>query len=207
MMPPIQGFGCTDILTQLVEWAVPDALLSLASQALSDQGIPCVPPSTNISARFGQWERAGFIHNLDLVGRSRIYLYLLSFVGLALQDTVEVTSTFDRTLRVLTPKPRMYMVSLIRHLLDHPIGNSSRIRVQDSLLGFISSYILRDTPINTKEGEDDDDDESEEDYQKRVEEAVQDMRTWNWDTTEEEYLSIAERLVRDCSSIWDVSSY
>lgn len=163
--------------------------------------------STSISTRFGQWERAGFIHNLDIAGRSRIYLYPLSFVGLVLQDTVEVISIFDRTLRVLTPKPRMYMVSLIRHLLDHPIGNSARIRVQDSLLGFfISSYILRDIPMNTKEGEDDND-ESEEDYQQRVEEAVRDMRTWNWDTMEEGYLSIAERLVRDCPSIWDLSNH
>ena len=185
---------------------MPDALLSFASQTLSDLGIPCVPPSTSISARFGQWERAGFVHNLDLVGRCRIYLYPLSFVGLALQDTVEVISTFDRTLKVLTPKPRAYMVSLIRHLLDHPIGDSFRIQVEDSLLGFISSYILRDTPINTKEGESDED-ESEEHFQQRVEEAVQDMRTWNWDATDKEYLIIAERLVRDCRSIWDVSSY
>ena len=98
------------------------------------------------------------------------------------------------------------MVSLIRHLLDHPIGDSFRIQVEDSLLGFISSYILRDTPINTKEGESDED-ESEEHFQQRVEEAVQDMRTWNWDATDKEYLIIAERLVRDCRSIWDVSSY
>lgn len=139
------------------------------------------------------------------MGRSRIYLYPLSFVGLTLQDTVEVTSTFDFALRVLTPKPRMYMVSLIRHLLDCPIGNSSKIQVQDSLLGFISSYILRDTPINTKDGEDDDD-ESESDYQQRVEEAVQNMRSWDWDTTEEGYLNIAERFVRDCPSIWDFPS-
>lgn len=191
---------------QLVEWAVPDALLSFASQILSDQGIPRVPPSTSISTRFGQWERAGFIHNLDIAGRSKIYLYPLSFVGLALQDTVEVIATFDHTLKVLTPKPQMYMVSLIRHLLDHPIGNSSRIQVQDSLLGFISSYILHDAPLNTKEGEDDNN-ESEEDYQQRVEEAVQDMRTWNWDTIEEGYLNIAEHLVRDCPSIWYVSNH
>lgn len=191
---------------QLVEWAVPDALLSFASQILSDQGIPRVPPSTSISMRFGQWERAGFIHNLDIAGRSKIYLYPLSFVGIALQDTVEVISTFDCTLKVLTPKPQMYMVSLIRHLLDHPIGNSSRIRVQDSLLGFISSYILHDAPLNTKEGEDDNN-ESEEDYQQRVEEAVQDMRTWNWDMMEEGYLNIAECLIRDCPSIWDVSRH
>lgn len=98
------------------------------------------------------------------------------------------------------------MVSLIRHLLDHPIGDSSRIQVEDRLLGFISSYILRDTPINTKEGESDED-ESEEHFQQRVEKAVQDMRNWNWDATDKKYLSIAERVVRYCPSICDVSSY
>ncbi|PLN79010.1 hypothetical protein BDW42DRAFT_173823 [Aspergillus taichungensis] len=188
----------------LIEWAVPDTLLSLASQTLSDHGIPCSPPSTRISERYGQWERAGCIHNLDQVGRSRIYLYPLSFVGLTLQDTVEVTSTFDRTLRVLTPKPRMYMMSLIRLLLNYPIGDSIRLRAHDDLIGFISSYIFRDTPLNTKE---DEDDESEEDYQKRVEEAVQYIKTWPWDSTEEKYSTIADCIVRDCRSVRQLSNY
>jgi hypothetical protein len=206
MKSSIQQFSRWALLTswsQLVEWAVPDALLSLSSQTLSDHGIPCVPPSTRVTERYGQWERAGFIHNLDQVGRSRIYLYPLSFVGLTLQNTVEVTSTFDRKLKILTPKPQMYMLSLIRHLLNHPIGDSTRLRVHDDLVGFISSYILRDTPLNTKE---DEDNESEEDFRKRVEEAVRYMKTWDWGATEEKYLTIAECVVRDCRSIRQLSN-
>lgn len=78
------------------------------------------------------------------------YIYPLSFVGFALWDTVEVTSTFDPMLRILTPKPRMYMQSLICHLLDHPVGDSFRLRVEDDLLSFISLFILGDKPLNTK---------------------------------------------------------
>ncbi|KAJ5516168.1 hypothetical protein N7527_007728, partial [Penicillium freii] len=137
--------------TDLVEWAVPDELLSLSSQTLSDNGIPCVPPSEGLTGIYGQWERAGFVHSLDPVRSHRIFLYPLSLFGLTLQDTVESASTFDHTLRILTPKPRIYMLSLIRYLLDHPITDSSRYHVHNDLLGFISFYILHDTPLNTKD--------------------------------------------------------
>jgi hypothetical protein len=99
----------------------------------------------------------------------------------------------------------MYMVSLIRHLLNHPVGDSFRLRVKADLLSFISFYILRDKPLNTKEGECDDD-ESEEDFQKRVEYAVRDMKTWDWGAGGKNYLCIAESVVRDCRSIGHLSS-
>jgi hypothetical protein len=95
----------------------------------------------------------------------------LSFIDLTLQDTVEVVSTFDHTLRILTPKPRIYMLSLIHYPLDHLISDSSRLHVHEDLLGFISSYILHDTPLNTEEGKVEDD-ESEEDFKN--------MKTWDW---------------------------
>ena len=183
---------------------MPDALLSLASQTLSECGIPCVPPAGEVTETYGQWDRAGFIHSLDPAGSHRIFLYPLSFLNLTLQDTVEVTSTFDHTLRILTPKPRIYMLSLIQHLLNRPIGDSSRYHVHDDLLGFISSYLLHDTPLNTKDGIEDE--ESEEYFQRRVEEAVQDIQSWDWGSTAEKYLSIAECVVRDCRTISQLSS-
>lgn len=162
-----------------------------------------MPPSTRVTDRYGQWERACIIHKLD--GSSPIYLYPLSFVGLALQDTFEVASTFDRMRTILTPKPPIYMVSLIRHLLNHPVGDSFRLRVEDDLVSFISFYILRDKPLNTKEcGYNDD--ESEEDFQKRVEDAVREMKTWDWGTGGSKYLCIAESVVRDCRSIEQLSN-
>ncbi|KAH2625265.1 hypothetical protein KXW54_006692, partial [Aspergillus fumigatus] len=81
------------VVLLLVEWAVPDALLSLSSQILSDCGFSCVAPSTNVTDRYGQWERAAIVHKLE--GGNPIYLYPLSFVEFTLQDTVKVTSTFD----------------------------------------------------------------------------------------------------------------
>ncbi|KAJ5956549.1 hypothetical protein N7501_010828 [Penicillium viridicatum] len=153
------------LVLRRVEWAVPDELLSLSSQTLSDNGIPCVPPSEGLTGIYGQWERAGFVHSLDPVRSHRIFFYPLSLIDLTLQDTVEVTSTFDHTLRILTPKPRIYMQQVWYH-------------VHNDLLGFISFYILHDTPLNTKDGKLEDD-ESEEDFQKRVEEAVQDRRSWD----------------------------
>lgn len=202
----IRPSSCWALLTaesQLVEWAVPDVLLSLSSQILSDCGFSCVAPSTNVTDRYGQWERAAIVHKLE--GGNPIYLYPLSFVGFTLQDTVKVTSTFDRTLSILTPEPRMYMQSLICHLLDHPVGDTFRLRVQSDLLSFISFYVLGDKPLNTKDGECDDD-ESEEDFQKRVENAVRRMKTWDWGADENNYLCIAESVVRDCRSIYELSN-
>ncbi|KAF3013115.1 hypothetical protein E8E15_001841 [Penicillium rubens] len=151
-----------------VEWAVPDELLSLASEILSGQGFPSVPLPTGVAYN-GEWYRGCIIHRLG--ERCPVYLYPLSFVGLELQDTCEVTSTFDHTLKILTPKPSKYMVSLLRHLLNHPLDESFTLRVKDDLLSFMCFYILREKPLNTKDGECDDD-ENEEDYQNRVGEAT-----------------------------------
>ncbi|PLB47298.1 hypothetical protein P170DRAFT_362036 [Aspergillus steynii IBT 23096] len=180
-----------------VEWAVPDELLSIASETLSDLDFPRVPPSTEAVVYFyGEWERACIIHRLGQ--GCPVYLYSRSFIGLALQDTCQVTSTFDRTLKILTPKPPKYMVSLLRHLLSHPL-DVFRLRVKDDLLSFICFYILREKPLNTKvEGWDD---ESEEDYQKRVGEALKEMETWDWGAGREEYLRISESVLRDARTI------
>jgi hypothetical protein len=181
-----------------VEWAIPDELLSLASEILSDLGFPRVPLSTGAAAYYGEWDRACIIHRLG--ERCPVYLYPLSFIGLELQDTCKVTSTFDRTLKILTPKPNKYMVSLLRHLLSHPLNDSFRLRVKDDLLSFICFYILREKPLNTKDGECDDD-ESEEDYQNRVGEALKEMETWDWGAGGEDYLKISESVIRDCRAI------
>ncbi|KAJ5143137.1 uncharacterized protein N7515_001924 [Penicillium bovifimosum] len=184
-----------------VEWAVPDELLSLASEILSDLGFPRVPPLStgHEAAYYGEWERAGIIHRLG--GRSA-YLYPLSFIGLDLQDTHEVTSTFDGTLKILTPKPSRYMVSLLRHLLSHPSDDSFRRRVKVDLLSFISFYILCEEPLNTKDADGDwVDEESEEDYQNRVGEALKEMETWDWGAGGEDYLRISESVLRNCRVI------
>lgn len=133
-------------------------------------------------------------------------LYPLSLIGLAPQDTVEVSSTFDRTFRVLTPKPQPYMVSLIRQLLNRPLEDNFRLRTKDNLLSFISFYILHDKPLNTKYAGWENDLESEEDFQRRVEHGVEEMKTWAWDTGDKSYLCIAESLVRHCEMIDQLSS-
>jgi hypothetical protein len=97
------------------------------------------------------------------------------------------------------------MVSLIQHLLDHPVGDSFKSRVIDDLLSFISFDILREKPLNTKENGCDDD-ESEEDFQKRVEDAIKEMKTWDWGAGGSKYLYIAEKVVRDCRSIEQLSN-
>jgi hypothetical protein len=99
----------------------------------------------------------------------------------------------------------MYMVSLIRHLLNHPVGDSFRIQVEDDLLTFITFYLLREKPLNTKEvGWEDE--ESEEDFQKRVEDAVREMKTWDWDADKNDNLPIAESVVRDCRLLMQLSN-
>lgn len=133
-------------------------------------------------------------------------LYPLSLIGLALQDTIEVSSTFDRTVRVLTPKPQPYMVSLIRQLLNRPLEDNFRLRIQDNLLSFISFYILHEKPLNTKYAGWEDDLESEEDFQRRLENGVREMKAWGWDAADESYLLIAESVVRNCRSIDELSN-
>lgn len=186
-----------------MEWADPDELISLASETLSALGPPPVPLSTGAVTYNGEWDRACTIHRLGK--RCPVYLYPLSFVGLTLQDTYEVTSTFDRTLKILTPKPTKYMVSLPRYLLNHPLDDSFRLRVKDDLLSFICFYILREKPLNTKDGECDDD-ESEKDYQNRVGEALREMKTWDWGADEKDYLRISESVMRDCRVIDQLTS-
>ena len=86
------------------------------------------------------------------------------------------------------------------HLLSHPLNDSFRLRVKDDLLSFICFYILREKPLNTKDGEWSED-ESEEDHQNRVREALKGIETWDWGAGGEDYLKISESVIRDCRSI------
>ena len=61
------------------------------------------------------------------------------------------------------------------------------------------AYILHHEPLNAKEGLFDY--ESEEDFQKRDEKAVREMKSWDWGADETNYLGFAESVVRDCRSI------
>ncbi|KAJ6153096.1 hypothetical protein N7497_007415 [Penicillium chrysogenum] len=173
---------------QLVEWVVPDEQLLFASQVLLENDYPrLLPPKQKwrgYSAYSGSWETQSLMHDLDGQGWMRVHLLPLSLVGFTLEETVEVPSTFDHELHLLTPKPAHYMSSLIRHLLQISIGDSSR-----------------DGPANTTICTSLNDPESDEDYQKRVEEGVRFMKTWDWGNIEERYLAIAERAVRDCRYI------
>jgi len=99
----------------------------------------------------------------------------------------------------------MYMASLIRHLLNHLVVDSFRLRVKCDILSFVSFYILRDRPLNTKECECDDD-ESEEDFQKTGENAVREIKAWDWGASRNNYLCIAESVVRECRSIDQLSN-
>ncbi|KAK9370178.1 hypothetical protein V1509DRAFT_329034 [Lipomyces kononenkoae] len=115
--------------SQLVEWALPDTLLSLSSQTLSERGVLCVPPSTKVDEKSRQWERAGYIHNLDrsvCPGYISNPCHLSALFSRTLSKSYRPLTT-RHTLRVLMPKPRAYVLSLIRHLLNHSIRACSRL--------------------------------------------------------------------------------
>ncbi|KAK4863482.1 hypothetical protein LT330_002260 [Penicillium expansum] len=189
----------------VVEWVVPDKQLLFASQMLLENNWPRLlyyERDWNGKPRAPEyWEAQYLIHALDDEGWMRVHLIPLSLVGFTLEDTVEVPSTFADELHLLTPKPPHYMSSLIRHLLQLPIDHDSRVRVEKDLMGFISAYILKDGPANTTMWTYLNGQESDEDYQKRVEEGVRFMKTWDWGKIEERYLAIAECAVRDCHYI------
>ncbi|KAG0158985.1 hypothetical protein PDIDSM_6505 [Penicillium digitatum] len=189
----------------VVEWVVPDGQLLLASQVLLENNWPRLlyhEKRWNGNPRVPEyWETHYLMHALDSEDWMRVHLIPLSLVGFTLEDTVEVPSTFAHELHLLTPKPPHYMSSLIHHLLQLPIDHNSRIRVEKDLLGFISTYILKDGPANTTVWTYLNDQDSDKDYQKKVEEGVRFMKTWDWGKIEERYLAMAECAVRDCRYI------
>ncbi|KAJ5208416.1 hypothetical protein N7449_002795 [Penicillium cf. viridicatum] len=197
-------YGYAEVLI-LVEWAVPDEQLLFASQVLLENNYPrlLIPEQKwpGYSGYSGCWETRSLMHDLDGQGWMRAHLLPLSLVGFTLDETVEVPSIFAHELHLLTPKPSHYMSSLIRHILQLSIGDSSRSRAEKDLGGFISVYILKDGPANTTICTYLNNPESDEDYQKRVEEGVRFMKTWDWGKIEKRYLAIAERAVRDCRCI------
>lgn len=62
------------------------------------------------------WETRCSIHGLDGLGNSLAYILPLSLVGFILEDTVQVPSTFDEDIQLLSAKPPYYMLSLIKVL-------------------------------------------------------------------------------------------
>ncbi|CAG8898103.1 unnamed protein product [Penicillium egyptiacum] len=188
----------------IVKWVVPDEQMLFASQMLLEHNWPRLlyherdwigDPKID-----EYWESQYLMHALDDQGRMRVHLIPMSLAGFTLEETVEVPSIFAHELHLRTPKPPHYMLSLIRHLLKLPIDHDSRIRVEKDLMRFISAYILRG-PANTALWTHLDEQEIDKDYQKRVEEGVRFMKTWDWSKIEERYLAIAERAVRDCQYI------
>ncbi|KAJ5693556.1 hypothetical protein N7455_003539 [Penicillium solitum] len=182
------------------EWIVPDEQVSLASQILIDNGFPLVKHSKRIGMEY--WETRCSIHGLDGLGNSLAYILPLSLVGFTLEDTVQVPSTFDEDIQLLSAKPPYYMLPLIKVLKRMPLADCSRWRIAKSLAAFISTYMLNDGPANMPwEQREALRRESDEDYGKRVDEAVRVMKTWDWGNTVDRYLALAENVVRDASFI------
>ncbi|KAJ5573575.1 uncharacterized protein N7459_008002 [Penicillium hispanicum] len=185
----------------VVEWAVPDEELSLASQILVENDFPLL--STGRRLWLGYWETKCLRHDLDGAGWRCVHLLPLSLVGFALDDTIKVTSMFAPEISILTPKPPRYMLSLINHLRKLRIHDSSRLRVEKDLLTFISSYILHGPPgdISPEARQRLIDEQSEEGLQKKLDEGVRFMREWDWGDVEEADLALAERVIGDCQYV------
>lgn len=145
--------------------------------------------SPNVEA-FGEWETCGIMHKY---GSMRVHIIPLSYIYLSLDDCVEKTSTLSPEQKTLIPKPRPYFISLIRLLLNLPLG-LPRLPVSGDLGVFLDYCVFPRLP----EGEDEES-ESEEHFQQRVEQALSCVRQWDWQPGEEKYLSLAEMIVRDCS--------
>ena len=129
----------------------------------------------------------------------RVDLFPLSLVGLTLEETKKVPSTFDPDLYLLTPKPLQYLLSLLRLLLRLPIGNLGRNRVKHDVYIFFAYHLMHALPAHTPSWVVDA--ESDESYQERVEAGVRELKTWNWDGVDERMLDIAERAIRETDYI------
>ncbi|KAJ5377554.1 uncharacterized protein N7496_004963 [Penicillium cataractarum] len=175
----------------VVEWAVPDDQLQHASQTLLEHNFPLL--HHGVRPEFGYWDTGCRRHGLDSIGWMRVHLLPLSLVGLTLDETIDVSSMFAPKLRILTPLPTRYMLSLIRHLKKLPLRDSSRLRVEKDLLGFIGYYIVRDPPPELQQ--------SDEPLQKKLQRGVELMRTFDWGNVDQDELATAERLVLDCRRV------
>jgi hypothetical protein len=132
-----------------------------------------------------------------------VHLLPLSLVGFTLEDTSEVPSIFAPEIRILTPKPPRYMLSLIHHLRKLRIGDASRLRVEKDLLTFISSYILHGPPgdISPELLHRLVEQQSDEELLAKLDEGVKFIKKWDWGNVEETDLALAERVVRDCQYV------
>lgn len=173
----------TDLILQTVEWALPDGQLILASQTLTENHYPRLLPTERLIQAGGEWETTGFIHNISPKGKPtaekmRVRLYPLSFVGLSLDDTVKVTSTFRQ---MLSPKPQAYMLSLLQYLLSSSPYGVDRIRAITDLTGFVTHYLMREQcgALGAR---------------RRFDDAVAEVRRWDWDPG---YLDLVEYIIWD----------
>ena len=170
-----------------MEWAVPDEKFILASQTLTENNYTRLFPSGRLIQAGGEWETTGFIHNISPKGKPaaaaaaekiRVRLYPLSFVGLSLDDTVKVTSTFRQ---MLSPKPQAYMLSLLQYLLSSSPYGVDRIRAITDLTGFVTHFLLRENcGALSARG--------------RFDDAVKEVRGWDWDPR---YLDLVEHIIWD----------
>jgi hypothetical protein len=181
---------------------VPDEQLPLASQILVENGFPIGGHSSIMVEVDKEWETVGMMHTIEdgyIFRKTRIHLYPLSFIDLTLEDTVEATYMYDRSQTILTPKPPNFMLSLIRHLLKRPIGGPGRLRVEIELDNFIGYALFRIPKF------DDEDDMSEcvedsksdiEEFKKKAEEVLIEVKQWDWGCADQKYLDIVEKLIR-----------
>lgn len=171
------------MILQTVEWAVPDGKLILASQTLTENNHPRLLPTERLIQAGGEWETTGFIHNISPKAqpgaeKMRVRLYPLSFIGLSLDDTVKVTSTFRQ---MLSPKPQAYMLSLLQYLLSSSPYGVDHIRAITDLTGFVTHYLLREKygALSAR---------------RRFDDAVAEVRRWDWDP---KFLDLVEHIIWD----------
>ncbi|EGD97451.1 hypothetical protein TESG_04860 [Trichophyton tonsurans CBS 112818] len=96
-----------------VRWGVPDSEVSRVSRILLEHNIPKGGIIPHYAQSYGKWETAGEMHKYQ---STRIHIIPLSTLHLSLEDCEEVTPTFSVQHKALIPKPRPYLISLIRIL-------------------------------------------------------------------------------------------
>ncbi|GLI77843.1 hypothetical protein PoHVEF18_006139 [Penicillium ochrochloron] len=196
-------WGWAEVLI-VVEWIVPDEYLDIASQTVSEQGFALAAKPPHEGFPWENWHKMGRFHDLDKESWSQIHLYPLTAVGLALEDTYEVLSTFDPKLRIRTPVPARYMLTMIRELVKVPLQHTNRHRIIGDLAGFIHGYIFHGPPAETQYYGEEDEAMAEAEIRSEIEGAVQFIKTWDWGHVENErYLEIAERIVRSARAMRD----
>ncbi|KZT10199.1 uncharacterized protein LAESUDRAFT_476330 [Laetiporus sulphureus 93-53] len=197
------------VLIKDFAFILPDNSIEYASKILTDMGLPRAQKSCSLSWTEGDFHTRGVFHRVTRetspVAVQHIVLYPASFAEISVHSLL-VTSApsilgvdSPRTPNYLVPQPSAIYASLVRMMQRYPRQCSTRCRLNSDLSQLVGYDLLclEDDFIDPHD---------EEQWQKlgmdrRIEQAVCELRGWIWEPGEEWIVDALEAAVRGSAEI------